>query len=226
MQERIKQIPTKFVEFWNKYTGVQKTIIISVICVVLLAIGLTTYFVSRPTWVKFNEFNNLNDANAMAKALDDANVSHKSSKDGLTLYVHDDDMTDALYTMSDNNLVDTGYTWDSAFNNSMSTTESEKDQKRILALQSDIQKSMVKYSFIDDADVFIDVPESTYSILDEEGKTSITARITVSLIRRQHRRLHTGLQMPLERMLRMLLSTIPMEHAGIMVRRPVALEQP
>ena len=161
MQERIKQIPTKFVEFWNKYTGVQKTIIISVICVVLLAIGLTTYFVSRPTWVKFNEFNNLNDANAMAKALDDANVSHKSSKDGLTLYVHDDDMTDALYTMSDNNLVDTGYTWDSAFNNSMSTTESEKDQKRILALQSDIQKSMVKYSFIDDADVFIDVPEST-----------------------------------------------------------------
>lgn len=33
MQERIKQIPTKFVEFWNKYTGVQKTIIISVICV-------------------------------------------------------------------------------------------------------------------------------------------------------------------------------------------------
>ena len=34
MQERIKQIPTKFVEFWNKYTGVQKTIIISVICVV------------------------------------------------------------------------------------------------------------------------------------------------------------------------------------------------
>ena len=107
MQERIKQIPTKFVEFWNKYTGVQKTIIISVICVVLLAIGLTTYFVSRPTWVKFNEFNNLNDANAMAKALDDANVSHKSSKDGLTLYVHDDDMTDALYTMSDNNLVDT-----------------------------------------------------------------------------------------------------------------------
>ena len=62
----------------------------------------------------------------------------------------------------------------------MSTTESEKDQKRILALQSDIQKSMVKYSFIDDADVFIDVPESTYSILDEEGKTSITARITVN----------------------------------------------
>lgn len=180
MQERIKQIPTKLVEFWNKYTGVQKTIIISVICVVLLAIGLTTYLVSRPTWVKFNEFNNLDDANAMTKALDDANIAHKSSKDGLVVYVHDDAMTDALYAMSDNNLVDTGYTWDSAFDNSMSTTEKEKDQKRILALQSEIQKSMLKYSFVDDADVFIDVPESTYSVLDEAGKTSITARITVN----------------------------------------------
>ncbi len=180
MQERIKQIPTKLVEFWNKYTGVQKTIIISVICVVLLAIGLTTYLVSRPTWVKFNEFNNLDDANAMTKALDDANIAHKSSKDGLIVYVHDDSMTDALYAMSDNNLVDTGYTWDSAFDNSMSTTEKEKDQKRILALQTEIQKSMLKYSFVDDADVFIDVPESTYSVLDEAGKTSITARITVN----------------------------------------------
>ena len=84
MQERIKQIPTKFVEFWNKYTGVQKTIIISVICVVLLAIGLTTYFVSRPTWVKFNEFNNLNDANAMAKALDDASKKIDKTTDDAT----------------------------------------------------------------------------------------------------------------------------------------------
>ncbi|MCH5268013.1 MAG: hypothetical protein J1E62_06690 [Lachnospiraceae bacterium] len=180
MQERIKQIPTRLVEFWNKYTGIQKTIIIAVICVVLLAIGLTTYLISRPSWVKFNEFSNLNDATAMANALDGASIKHKSSKDGLTLYVHDKDMTNALYAMSDNNLVDTGYTWDSAFDNSMSTTESEKSQKRILALQSEIQKSMVKYSFVDDADVFIDVPESSYSVLDEAGKTSITARITVN----------------------------------------------
>lgn len=180
MQERIKQIPTRLVEFWNKYTGIQKTIIIAVICAVLLAIGLTTFFVSRPTWVKFNEFSNLNDANSMASALDEANIAHKSSNDGLTLYVHDDAMTDALYAMSDNNLVDIGYTWDKAFDNSMSTTESEKDQKRILALQSELQKSMVKYSFVDDADIFIDVPESNYSVLDEAGKTSVAAKIKVN----------------------------------------------
>lgn len=180
MQERIKEIPAKFVEFWNKYTGKQKTIIIAVVCVVLFAIGIAAYIVSRPTWVQFNHFSSIDDANAMSDALEENGIDWKSSKDGKTLYVHDEDMTDALYAMSDNNLVDTGYSWDDAFNNSMSTTESEKDQKRILALQSSIQKSMLNYSFIDNADVFIDVPESSYSVLDEEGETSITARIKVN----------------------------------------------
>lgn len=180
MQERLKEIPTRVVEFWKKYSSRQKTIIIAVICLVLIAIGITAYLVSRPTYVKFNEFSKLDDASAMASALDDEGITYKTSDDGLTLYVKQSDMTDAFYAMSDNNLVDSGYTWDKAFDNSMSTTESEKSQKRILALQSEIQKSLVEYSFIDDADVFIDVPQQTYSVLDEEEKTSITARISVS----------------------------------------------
>lgn len=180
MQERIKEIPTRFVEFWKKYSSKQKTIIIAVICVVLFAIGLTAYFVSRPTWVQFQRFDNLEDANKMTSALTEEGIAYDASQDGKTIYVHKGDMTNALYTMSDNGLEDKGYTWDEAFDNSMSTTESEKSQKRVLALQSSIQKSLVEYSFIDDATVFIDIPDSTYSVLDEADDTSITACISVS----------------------------------------------
>lgn len=180
MQERIKEIPTRFVEFWKKYSSKQKTIIIAIICVVLFAIGLTAYFVSRPTWVQFQRFENLDDANTMTSALTEQGISYKASDDGMTVYVHKGDMTNALYTMSDNGLADKGYTWDAAFDNSMSTTESEKSQKRVLALQSSIQKSLKEYSFIDDATVFIDMPDSNYSVLDEADDTSITARISVS----------------------------------------------
>ncbi len=180
MQERLKEIPTKLVEFWKKYSSKQKTIIIAVVCLVLVAIGVTAYLVSRPTYVKFNEFSRLEDASAMTSALDDEGIKYKASNDGLTVYVQQSDMTKAFYTMSDNNLADSGYTWDKAFDNSMSTTESEKAQKRVLALQSELQKSLEQYSFINSANVFIDVPQQTYSVLDEEEKTSITARITVS----------------------------------------------
>lgn len=180
MQERLKEIPTKAVEFWKKYSSKQKTIIIAVICLILVAIGITAYIVSRPPWTKFQTFSKLDDASAMKSVLEEQGISYDSSNDGLTLYVQQKDMTDALYAMSDNGLTDTGYTWDKAFDNSMSTTENEKSQKRILALQSEIQKSLADYSFVDDADVFIDVPETTYSVLDEEGDTSVTAKIKVS----------------------------------------------
>ena len=144
MQERIKEIPNKFKEFWSKYTGKQKTIIIAVICVVLLAIGATAWFVSRPSWTMFQAFENLDDANSMANALESSGISYKASKDGLKLYVKEGDVTNALYTMSDNGLAEKGYTWDKAFDNSMSTTESEKSQKRILALQSQIKQTLIK----------------------------------------------------------------------------------
>ena len=179
MQERIKEIPTKLVEFWKRYSSRQKTIIIAVICIVLLAIGLTAYFVSRPTWVQFQNYSSVDDANAMAKALADQNISYDTSDDGLTIYVHKSDMTKALYAMSDNGLTEKGYTWDQAFDNSMSTTENEKTQKRKLALQNQIKKSLNGYSFVEDSEVFIDIPESTYSVLDEAQKTSITAKLEV-----------------------------------------------
>ncbi len=182
MQERIKEIPDKFKQFWGKYTSKQKSIIIGVICAVLVALGVLIWFVSRPTWSRFQSFENLDDANKMANALTDAGIEFDTSDNGLILYVKEKDFTNALYTMSDNGLVDKGYTWDEAFDNSMSTTESEKNQKRILALQSQLAKSLVKYSFVDNAEVYIDVPETSYKVLDDSDSTatSVTAIITVS----------------------------------------------
>lgn len=184
MREKVKEIPEKFKVSWDKYTSKQKTIVIAIICVVLIAIGVVAWLASRPTWSKFQVFDSVDDANTMTKALDDQSITWKASSDGKTIYVHQDDMTNALYAMSDNGLTDKGYTWDAAFDNSMSTTESEKDQKRVLALQSEIRQSLIQYKFIDDANVFINVPETTYTVLSsddaETAKTSITASIELN----------------------------------------------
>ena len=184
MREKVKEIPEKFKVFWDKYTSKQKTIVIAIICVVLIAIGVVAWLASRPTWSKFQVFDSVDDANTMTKALDDQSITWKASSDGKTIYVHQDDMTNALYAMSDNGLTDKGYTWDAAFDNSMSTTESEKDQKRVLALQSEIRQSLIQYKFIDDANVFINVPETTYTVRSsddaETAKTSITASIELN----------------------------------------------
>lgn len=180
MKERFEQIPARLLEFWNKYTSKQKTLIIVVVCALVLAVAGLVWFLNRPTYEKFQAFENVEDASAMASALNDSGIKYRTSNDGRTIYVEESRFTDALYLMSDNKLLDTGYSWENAFDNSMSTTESEKSQKRKLALQNDIKKALVSFDNIKDAQVFIDQPESNYNILGEESQTSVSAKITLA----------------------------------------------
>lgn len=174
MRERLQQIPKNFLEFWNKYTSKQKTIIISVICVLILAIALLVYFLNRPSYIKLQVFDNVEDAGTMVDTLKENSIKYKTSNDGKTIYVEEGSSTDALYLMSDSNLISSGMSWDDALTSSMSTTESEKSTKRKLALQNDIRTTLCGFSFINDASVYIDQPADEYSILGEEDKVSVS----------------------------------------------------
>lgn len=174
MRERLQQIPKNFLEFWNKYTSKQKTIIISVICVLILAIALLVYFLNRPSYIKLQVFDNVEDASTMVDTLKENSIKYKTSNDGKTIYVEEGSSTDALYLMSDSNLISSGMSWDDALTSSMSTTESEKSTKRKLALQNDIRTTLRGFSFISDASVFIDQPSNEYSILGDEDKISVS----------------------------------------------------
>ena len=46
--ERLRKIPARFLEFWNKYSPVQRILMIAVGVGVFLAIILVSYFVTRP----------------------------------------------------------------------------------------------------------------------------------------------------------------------------------
>lgn len=174
MRERLQQIPKNFLEFWNKYTSKQKTIIISVICVLILAIALLVYFLNRPSYIKLQVFDNVEDASTMVNTLKENSIKYRTSNDGKTIYVDEGSSTDALYLMSDTNLISSGMSWDTALTSSMSTTESEKSTKRKLALQNDIRTTLRGFSFISDASVFIDQPADEYNILGEEDKISVS----------------------------------------------------
>ncbi len=50
MMEQLIALKDKILEFWNKYTSKQKTIIICVACAILVAIVLLAYFMTRPVY--------------------------------------------------------------------------------------------------------------------------------------------------------------------------------
>lgn len=174
MKERLQQIPKSFLEFWNKYSSRQKTIIISVICFLFLAIGLLVWYLNKPSYVKLQVFDDVSDAGTMVDTLKENSIKYKTSSDGKTIYVEEGNATNALYLMGDQNLISSGMSWDAALTSSMSTTESEKSTKRRLALQNDIRNTLNGFSFVSDSSVFIDEKEEQYSILDAESTVGVS----------------------------------------------------
>lgn len=180
MPERLKQIPVKALEFWNKYTSKQKTIIICVVAAILFSIVLLSYFLTRPQYEKLATFDDTKDSGVLIELLDSNGYNHKESTDGKVIYVDKKHYTKAILLMSQNNIPSTGMSWEDALNNDMSTTEREKEQKFTLAAQNTLRQNLLSFDGIKDAAVYINRPKDNYTILDEKEEPSVSVMLELS----------------------------------------------
>ncbi|MFA9463842.1 MAG: flagellar M-ring protein FliF C-terminal domain-containing protein [Velocimicrobium sp.] len=180
MQERLKRILDQILEFWNKYTSKQKTIIISVVAAIFFTIVLLAYFLSKPKYETIlATFDDNKAATELVTLLKDNSIGYKQSRDGKTIYVEDNDYTQGLNLMSTNSINSDDFGWDWATTNSMSTTEKEKKQKILLATQNDLRNYMIKLDGVKDATVIINQPDETYTLFTEEKDTSVSVMLAL-----------------------------------------------
>lgn len=184
MTERIKQIPQKLLEFWNRYTSKQKTIIISVVAVVFLMIVILSYILSRPTYVELTKCEDTKSASDVIAVLDENSLKYEYDTATNIIRVRKADYQSAVLLMAQEGLdstdTSTELNWDWALNTGMSTTESDKQVRNNLALQNELRRNIVALDIVDDAKVMIQDPEDPYNILKEEEPTSVTAILTLN----------------------------------------------
>lgn len=175
MQERLKKIRDQFLEFWNKYTSKQKTIIICVVAAIFFTIVLLSYFLTRPRYeTVLAKFEDNKKATELVTLLAENEIANKQSRDGKTVYVQDKNYTQGLNIMSSNSINSDDFGWSWATTNSMSTTEKEKSQKVLLATQNDLRNFMIKLDGVLDATVTINQAEDTYTLFTEKEDTSVS----------------------------------------------------
>ena len=75
--ERLRKIPARFLEFWNKYSPIQKILMIAVGAGVFLAIILVSYFVTRPVMTTLVKSEKTADTAKIRDLLDDNNISYE-----------------------------------------------------------------------------------------------------------------------------------------------------
>lgn len=181
--EWLKRIGNKSLEFWNKYTAKQKTVIISVVLAIFFALVLLVYFLSRPVYVQFLTLDDTKVASEMVTALDEASIPNEVqvSNDKTTISVEQSRFTDATLLIGSDQNFSSDMTWDQAVTNGMDTTKLERQTKLRLALQNSIAQGLKKFDGVNNATVYIDAPEDDGTIYGaDNSETSVSVSLNLS----------------------------------------------
>lgn len=183
MAEKLKEIPEKLLEFWNKYSTKHKAIFISVVASIFIAMGILVFVLTRTSYTHLITLADESSVTQLRELLESENIPYKTQKksNGYEITVDEKKATDAMILMGDNEIVDTqdgsDMDWETALENSIDTTESEKNKKYTLAYQNDLRVFIKKMDGIKDAWVSVNAPDDDGTIFAENQDTSVAVML-------------------------------------------------
>lgn len=182
MREWFKQLPSKIVEFWNKYTTKQKTLFISVIATLLITLVALFAILNRTTYVKLATFENTAASSEAANLLRENGINIRVPNDALSIDVDEKQVSQARLLLGENGISstinNTDYDW--MFDNSFNTTDSEKKLKAKINLQSTMATDISNIEGVSKASVTINLPDNTNTIYSNDASTSVSIMVTTN----------------------------------------------
>ena len=129
MQERIRNIPKQVLEWWNKFSVKQKTLIASITLAVIVALVIVVKIMTTPTLVPIRNCENTKEAAQVKELLVGQNIDYEVSSDGLNFSVKVEDEANAAILLGENGIPASGYDISNVFEGGFSNTESDKGKK-------------------------------------------------------------------------------------------------
>lgn len=178
MNERLKAIQKRAVDFWNKYNRKQKTMMISITLAVIILLIVMVVMFTKPTYVTLVECDSASTASDVKDSLNDAGISFTITNN-YVVKVKSEDKVEAEMAIATSGVIAKEYTIDQALSGGMSTTEADKQKRYKAYLEDRLRVSLEKLQYVKAARVQITVPESKLSVLD--SKEESTAAVVLNL---------------------------------------------
>ncbi len=169
---KLRELGNRILEWWNRFTAKQKTLLICGMAVVIVGIVAVVTMLTKPQYVLLRECETAAEAAEVKELLDGENMKYTVSDDALTFRILKDQQANARMLLNSNNIQAAGYTIDKVTEGSFSTTESDKQKKNVVYLQDYLARDMIEnFSAIKTARVKLNIPENDGTLLatDEEA---------------------------------------------------------
>lgn len=180
MAERLKKLGKQLLEMWNQYTNKQKTLIISVACVVILALSLLVFLMNKVDYDQLKVVDTTKEASEISELLDSKNIKNKFDTNTKTIYVESKSIEDAVLLLAKSDITTDDISIDDLLSNSLGTTNADRNLKINLYLQTHLTKRIKEMDGIDDAEVYYIPKDSDTTITTEEENTSASVMLTVN----------------------------------------------
>jgi flagellar M-ring protein FliF len=175
MADRLKEIPAKILEWWNKFTTRQKTVIIAIAAAVIFTFAIIVYVLSKPQYTRLVDCETAAETAEIIEILDSNSITHKESTDGLKVDVETSQISAARIAIAASGYVADGYSIDDALQSSFSTTSSDTEKRYKLYLEKKLEGDLEAMPAIKDARVSLNIPtqDGTLSSQKEESSAYI-----------------------------------------------------
>ncbi len=180
MPERIQQILSRILEWWRNLTMRQRILLVSAVGIVIAAVGIMVFLMTRPTYVTLIECENAEQSSAVQQLLTDNNITYQRSEDGMTYSVNKEDKADADILLGTNEIPTTGFTIDDALNGSFTTTEADKLKRYQVYLENLYEEELVTQTHVKSAKVTLSIPDDDGTLI--ANKEESYAKVMLEVI--------------------------------------------
>lgn len=181
MTERLKKIGKQLLDMWNKYTAKQKTLIVSVVCVVIVAFALLVFLINRVDYTQLKVCDNAKEMSEIADLLKENNIKYDTNSNTLTIMVDSKSYEDAFMLLAQSDISMDDISIDELLGNSLSTTNADRVLKVNLYFQNKLKSQIKQMEGVEDAEVYYIPQDSTHDILSTEtSDTSASVLLTIN----------------------------------------------
>ncbi|MCM1568778.1 MAG: flagellar M-ring protein FliF [Roseburia sp.] len=178
MADKLKEILTKVLEWWNKFTTRQKSIIVGISAVVIFTFAILIYTFNRPQYVLLQECAATSETAEVKKILEDNSIDdYKISSDGLKVSVREQDMAVANVALGAAGYTPNNYSPKDYLSGGLSTTASDKEKLWNEYLEKQFASDLSAFSNVKSASVKIHTPPQNGTLAAQRQDSSAFIRL-------------------------------------------------
>lgn len=181
MQEKIKELLKKIVDWWKGLTVRQRTMIVCILAAIILVLVIVVSVLSKPQYTLLKECETASEGAQIKQILDDeGGYTYRISDDGLRVEVATSQLGNANLLLASNSIVSNRYTIDNVTEGGLGVTEADKRKRYIEMLQDELEHDFIgMFSAIRSATVMLHVPEENGTLIatEQESSASIVLEI-------------------------------------------------